>query len=134
MKNDNSFTELCAQFIEQNAEVCVKSDSWRHLPQAVILKLLASDNVSIYRFQATIDFPIHLSYKSGHFEAVYKIPKSSTTKINHFIGTLLSIFHCRRNMNIGPLSRTRDISERHIIEHHLLDSRHIYYMFHVSIG
>ena len=43
------------------------------------------------RVQTTIDFQIHLSYKTGHFEALYEIPKSSTTTINQFIGPLLII-------------------------------------------
>ena len=27
-----------------------------------------------YRLQTTTDFPIHLSYKTGHFGGLYKIP------------------------------------------------------------
>ena len=49
----------------------------------------------------TIDFQIHLSYKTGNFEALYKIPNSSTTTNNQFIGILLIIFHYRKNMNMG---------------------------------
>ena len=45
-----------------------------------------------FRLQTTTDFPIHLSYKTGHFEALHEIPKSSTTTDNHLIGTLLIIF------------------------------------------
>ena len=56
------------------------------------------------RLQTTIDFPIHLPYKTGHFEALYKIPKSSTSN-NHFIGTLLIIFHSRKNMNRDSLPK-----------------------------
>ena len=48
----------------------------------------------------TIDFPIHLSDKTGSFEALYQIPKSYTTTNNHFVGTLLIIFHYRKNMNM----------------------------------
>ena len=44
------------------------------------------------RSQTTIDFPIHLSCKIWHFEALLKIPKSSTTTINHFIWTIWSGF------------------------------------------
>ena len=54
-----------------------------------------------HRLQTTIDFPIHLSYKTGHFEAIYKIQKSSNTTNNHFSETLLIIFHYRKNMNMG---------------------------------
>ena len=55
-----------------------------------------------YRLQTTIDFPIHLSYKTGHFWGLYKIPSSSISKINHFIGIIMINFHCKKNMNIGP--------------------------------
>ena len=52
------------------------------------------------RLQTTIDFLIHLSYKTGHFDALHKIPNSSTTTNYHFIGILLIIFHYRKNMNV----------------------------------
>ena len=30
--------------------------------------------IPVYRLQTTIDFLIHLSYKTGHFGGLYKIP------------------------------------------------------------
>ena len=48
----------------------------------------------------TIDFPIHL-YKTDHFKALYEIPKSSTTIINHFIDSFFTI----ENMIIGSSSK-----------------------------
>ena len=51
--------------------------------------------------QTTIGFPIHISYKTCHFVVLYKIPKSSTTTINHSNEKRLINFHFRKNMNIG---------------------------------
>ena len=51
------------------------------------------------RLQTTIDFSIHLSYKTGRFEALYKIQKSYTTTNYHFIGTLFIIFHFNIDKN-----------------------------------
>ena len=61
--------------------------------------------------EATIGFPIHLSYTTGHFEALNRILKCPTTAIHHFIGTLLVIFHYRNIINMGssPVVRTRSI-------------------------
>ena len=55
----------------------------------------------MYRLQTTIDFLIHLSYKTGHFGGLYKIPWSSNSKINHFIWIIMINSHCKKNMNIG---------------------------------
>ena len=41
---------------------------------------------SIWKFSSG-NTAIHLSYKTGNFEALFKIPKSTTTTKNHFIGT-----------------------------------------------
>ena len=54
-----------------------------------------------YRLQTTIDFLIHLSYKTGHFGGLYKIPWSSNSKINHFIWMIMINSACKKNMNIG---------------------------------
>ena len=53
------------------------------------------------RLQTTIDFLIHLSYKTGHIGGLYKIPWSSNSKINHFIWIIMISSHCKKNMNIG---------------------------------
>ena len=46
------------------------------------------------RLQTNIDFSIQKPYKTGQFEALYKIPKSSTTtNNNHFPEILLIIPH-----------------------------------------
>ena len=38
-----------------------------------------------FTIRTNIDYPIHLSHKTGHFDFFYKIPKYSTTTSNHFI-------------------------------------------------
>ena len=73
-----------------------------------------------YRLQTTIDFPIHLSYKTSHLEALYKILESSNTISNHSIGTLLKNFHYEKNEKV---LRTMVISERHVIDRHLSDNQ-----------
>ena len=71
-----------------------------------------------FRLQTTIDFPIHLHvsfYKTGFFEALYKIPKSPTTTNNHFIGTLFDHFSLQKKYEHGFFTkvwRTGAISER----------------------
>ena len=53
-----------------------------------------------WRLQPTTDYPKHLSYKTDHFEALYEIPKSYPTKINHFIWDTFDHFSLKKNVNI----------------------------------
>lgn len=42
---DNSFVERCAEFIEENAEECVRTESFLRLPKEALVRLLSSDQV-----------------------------------------------------------------------------------------
>ncbi len=39
------FSALCAQYIEENAQVCVKTEGWLELPKPALTRLLQSDEV-----------------------------------------------------------------------------------------
>ena len=39
------FSSACAQYIEENAQLCVKTEGWLELPKPALTKLLMSDQV-----------------------------------------------------------------------------------------
>ena len=85
-----------------------------------------------YRLQTTIDFLIHLSYKTGQFEALYKILESSTTTSNHFIGTFFIIFHYGKNMNIGSSPKFSELIRQFVKDTLLSANWHIKSCFILS--
>ena len=44
------------------------------------------DLPTFHKSQTTVGSQIHVSYKTNHYEALYEIPKFSTTTINHGFG------------------------------------------------
>ena len=84
-------------------------------------------NRYIRKLQTTNDFPIHLSYKTGYFEALYEIPESSTTSNNHFPWTLLITFHYEKieRRFFTKVFRTMATYERHVIQCYQTDNRHV---------
>ena len=41
------FSTFCAHYIEENAQVCVKTEGWLELPKPALVQLLKSDEVSV---------------------------------------------------------------------------------------
>lgn len=40
------FSSSCAHYIEENAQLCVKTEGWLELPKPALIKLLMSDQVN----------------------------------------------------------------------------------------
>ena len=42
----DGFLSMCAAFIEENAEVCVRTDGWLRLDEGDVIDLISSESVS----------------------------------------------------------------------------------------
>ena len=87
-------------WIEPTQWLFMKTRHWlfptSHRKISILYDKCIRKKIVVYRLQTTIDFLIHLSYKTGHFGGLHKIPWSSNSKINHFIWIIMINSHCKK--------------------------------------